>query len=237
MNQLNQFTAFIRRCGWAFGIEIGRFQKSQNYLLHHKIDLVLDVGANIGQYGSRVRAEGYRNRIVSFEPLSSAYDILKNFAKSDKSWFIHERCAVGSRLGETEINISKNSYSSSLLPMCSILSDAAPNTIYIGKDRTKIINLDSIFGDYHNVGERVFLKVDTQGYEKEVLDGAKDCLKHITGVQLELSVVPLYESQQLYDYFFQYMKEAGFYLWALVPGFSNEKSGQILQFDGIFFRP
>lgn len=233
MSQLNRAIKQVFR---SFGLEISRRQTVPSPLLYHRINLLLDVGANVGQYALSARAEGYANRIVSFEPLPSAHEILTHAAKPDSSWFVHERCALGSLAGETPINISKNSYSSSLLPMLSSHSAAAPDSVYIGAELTNVITLDSIFDRYRRSNERVFLKIDTQGFEKEVLDGASASLNEIMCVQLELSLLPLYESQHLYDYFLEYLKNAGFDLWTIIPGFSDTRTGQLLQFDGVFFR-
>lgn len=219
-----------------FGFELIRY-KGPNPLLHHKIDLLFDVGANIGQYALLSRGEGYSGKIVSFEPLSSAYRVLKETSKSDRSWVVHERCAVGASNGEIEINIAGNSYSSSILPMLQAHSDAAPQSVYIGKDSAKIITLDSVFYDYQTEKNRVFLKIDTQGFERAVLEGGKNCLRDIKAIQLELSLVPLYEGQELYDFFFSYLKNAGFEIWSLVPGFADSRTGQSLQFDCVFVRP
>jgi FkbM family methyltransferase len=217
-----------------FGLNISKFQNAPSPLTYHSIDLVLDVGANIGQYGLLSRAQGYTKKIVSFEPLVEAHTILRDVAKNDNAWVIHERCAVGSENGEVGINISRNSYSSSVLPILESHTNAAPKSVYIGKDVAKLIMLDSVFNNYARESDRVFLKIDTQGYEKQVLDGARECLKHIKGVQLELSVVPLYESQSLYEYFFQFFRDNGFILWSLIPGIVDPKTGQLLQFDAVF---
>jgi len=200
------------------------------------IDVLFDVGANQGQYAADVRVEGYKKKIVSFEPLPDAYALLAEKAKKDPDWIVHPRCAVGSAPGETMINIAGNSYSSSLLPMTSAHSDSAPDSVYVGQAKTEVITLDSVFDTYVKPGERVFLKIDTQGFEKFVLEGARESLKRIAGVQLELSIVELYSGQMLYEYFFDFLKAQGFYLWSLEPGFYNPESGQLLQFDGVFAR-
>src|SRR5687768_3286364 len=91
------------------------------------IDVLFDVGANVGQFASEARAAGYRGRIVSFEPLPEAHaQILANSA-DDPDWLVHERCALGERIGETEINVSENSYSSSLLAITEACTSAAPD--------------------------------------------------------------------------------------------------------------
>lgn len=233
---MERINKFVKRAFRVFGLDISRISRPISILLYYKIDLLLDVGANIGQYALSSREQGYKNRIVSFEPLSEAHKALMESSINDHYWEIHERCAVGEKIGEAEINISKNSHSSSLLPMLSAHSDAAPDSVYVGKNTTKIVTLDSIFNNYREVNDRVFLKIDTQGYEKQVLDGASECLKDIIGVQLELSIIPLYDSQYIYEYFFQFFRDNGFALWSLVPGFYDLKTGQLLQFDAIFIR-
>ena len=202
--------------------------------LHHKIDVVFDVGANIGQYALLTRKEGFKGHIVSFEPLPDAHKKLSQKAEKDRLWTVHPRCAVGSSLGSTKINISKNSFSSSILPMLDTHSSAAPESIYVGAVKTPIITLDSVFDTYLTQSERAFLKIDTQGYESEVLAGCLSKLQQIKAIQLELSTVPLYEGQELYRYFFDFFESNGFYLWSILPGFANSATGQYLQFDAIF---
>ena len=226
----------IKSCFKAAGLNISKRQVAPPLMAYHRIELLLDVGANVGQYGEHMREDGYTGRIVSFEPLKQAYATLAKKAARDPAWTVHERCAIGAEIGEAEINVSKNSVSSSMLPMLAAHSDAAPESVYLTKDLTKVLTLDSVIGQYRRGQERVFLKIDTQGFERQVLEGAQECLKFVAGVQLELSVVPLYESQNLYRYFLDYLAERGFVLWSLTPGFTDPETGQMLQFDAIFIR-
>jgi FkbM family methyltransferase len=218
-----------------FGFELRRLiNPPLSPTVYHNIDLVFDVGANIGQYASLTRKEGFKGRIVSFEPLPDAHRELSIISEKDAMWTVHPRCAVGSSLDSTKINIAKNSFSSSLLPMLDAHSSAAPESIYVGDVETPLITLDSVFDKYCNQSERIFLKIDTQGYESQVLAGCLSKLPRIKAVQLELSSVPLYEGQELYRYFFDFFEANGFYLWSILPGFSNEVTGQLLQFDAVF---
>jgi FkbM family methyltransferase len=205
-------------------------------LIHHQIDLLLDVGANVGQYAISERTEGYKGKIVSFEPLPSAYETLLKRSKNDPLWTIHPRCAVGSKSGEAEINISKNSVSSSLLPMLQAHSSAAPASVYIEKAKTDVITLDSVFDSYRTKNEKTFVKIDTQGFEAQVLNGLSQNLQNVFAIQLELSIVPLYASQELYQHFFAFCEENGFSLWSLLPCFYDASTGQLLQFDATFVR-
>ena len=234
---MGQIEKIIKKSFELVGLTISRYQpQSLSPLVYFEIDVVLDVGANVGQYALGTRKAHFKKKIVSFEPLANAHRRLVERSKNDVNWVVHERCAVGSEIGETEINISKNSDSSSLLPMLATHSDAAPESRYIGKELVQLITLDSIYEIYCARNEQVFLKIDAQGYEKHVLDGAKECLKYIKGVQVELSVVPLYASQYTYEYFFQFFKTLDFTLWSLMPVFSDPKTGQMLQFDAVFIR-
>jgi hypothetical protein len=113
-------------------------------------------------------------------------------------------------------------------------SSAAPDSIYVGAVETPVKTLASVFENYCNQTERAFLKIDTQGFESEVLTGCLSKLSKITAIQLELSTVPLYEGQELYRYFFDFFESNGFYLWSILPGFANSKTGQHLQFDAVF---
>ena len=226
----------IKRLFALFGLNLSRRSRVPSLLLQQRIDLLLDVGANVGQFARERRAEGYRGEIVSFEPLPDAHARLAATAAQDPHWTVHPRAAVGAQPGQTEINIAGNSQSSSLLPMLSSHSDAAPQSAIIGRAATDVITLDSVFDLYDREGRRVFLKIDTQGFEKPVLDGAARWLDKVEGIQLEMSVVPLYDGQEPYPFFLQFLRERGFELWSLLPGFIDPVSGRMLQFDAIFVR-
>jgi FkbM family methyltransferase len=202
-------------------------------LVYHEVGLLLDVGANTGQYAMEARAKGYSKRIVSFEPLPDAYVKLLDNSRRDKNWIAHDRCALSDKQGCARINISQNSWSSSLLPMTKTHATAAPESFYIGQAETPTITLDSVFDQYHKIGERTFLKIDTQGFERNVLQGALHSLPSIFGLQLELSVQPLYEGQELFLPLMNMVANSGFKLWQIIPGLANT-NGQLLQFDAIF---
>ena len=219
-----------------FGLNVSSYKKYPEFLLHHKIELLFDVGANFGQYAMHARDNGYKGKIVSFEPLPDAHEKLLKNSKNDPLWTIHNRCALGAEIGEMEINISQNSQSSSILSMNNIHSIAAPESIYIGKAKTDVITLDSIFDSYRRNKERTFLKIDVQGFESKVLKGLTLNLKNVFGIEIEMSVVPLYDNQELYNYFFSFFEQNGFALWSLVPIFRKDDTGELLQFDAVFVR-
>lgn len=201
-----------------------------------EIDLVFDVGANRGQFSAAIRACGYAGNIISFEPLSTAHAALRQLSNGDDKWNVHPRCALGAQNGEAEINIAGNSESSSLLPMLDSHFQAAPHTAYIGRESVPLQTLDSIALDYVTKFKNPFLKIDTQGYEWDVLDGAKNVLPHLRGALVELSLIPLYQGQHLWRELISRLEAEGFSLWALQPGFTDPRDGRTLQADGIFIR-
>ena len=202
----------------------------------HEVDLIFDIGANVGNWAKRIFEIGYDGRIVSFEPLSSAHDQLLESSGSNPDWEVAERCAIGDVDGEIDLNISKNSESSSILPMLKTHLDASPHSGYIGSEKVKIFKLDTIAPQYLKHARAPFLKIDTQGYEEKVLNGALEILPKIKGIQLESSLVPLYEKETLFENMLKKMKILGFALYRISPGFSDYRTGRTLQVNCTFFR-
>jgi FkbM family methyltransferase len=161
---------------------------------------------------------------------------LLSSASRDPDWQVHEQSAIGDQDGEIEIHIAGNSVSSSVLLMLESHSSAAVGSAYVGTERVPIFRLDSIANRYLNKNSNLFLKIDTQGYEWSVLEGASETLKCTQGVLCELSLVPLYHLQRLWRDIVDRLDQQGFMLWAVQKGFTNPKTGQSLQMDGIFLR-
>lgn len=221
-----------------FGYEITRYQKPPiSPLISLNIDLLIDIGANTGQSAIQARHEGYTKQILSFEPLFDAHELLCKNSEKDEKWSVFKRCAIGSQPSISSINVAGNSGSSSMLDMLPRHVNAAPESQYSSTQEIEVITLDSIFSEVSKGHKNIFLKIDTQGYEHEVLAGSFNSLHKIKAVQLELSTTPLYSAQYLYDYFFDFFKMNNYLLWGLTPGFSDPKTGELLQFDALFVRP
>ncbi|AEF99617.1 FkbM family methyltransferase [Methylomonas methanica] len=201
-----------------------------------QVDLVFDIGANTGQFASELRRIGYKGQLVSFEPLSVAHRVLKKTAERDPGWIVHEQCAIGDTDGEIEINVAGNSVSSSVLPMLDIHSFAAKGSAYVGSEMVAINRLDSVAPSYLQNSNRYFVKVDTQGYEWQVLDGGRETFAKAQGVLCELSLTPLYEGQRLWMDMLQRLNSEGFTLWSIQKGFTDPRDGRTLQVDAVFFR-
>ena len=86
------------------------------------------------------------------------------------------------------------------------------------------------------ISNNILLKIDVQGFEREVLKGAEKILPIITAVQLELSLTELYVGETLFDFYIDLFNKMGFVLWDIQPGFRDPKTGRLLQFDGTFIK-
>lgn len=201
-----------------------------------QIDLIFDIGANDGIYVNEMRKLGYTNKVVSFEPLSNSYQALKLISELDENWYT---CNYG--LGNKEelkkINISENSVSSSILTILPSHLESSHSSKVISEEIISLKTLDSVFEHFSTFSDsKIWLKIDTQGYEKFVLDGGMKSLAKISVVQLEMSLVPLYENEMLYDDMIIYMNSLGFILFSIENGFYSKKTGQLLQIEGIFVK-
>jgi FkbM family methyltransferase len=233
----------IKQALHRLGVEVTRYTpqasdraKLARLLASHRVDCVFDVGANTGQYADELRDVGYGGRIISFEPQVEAHSVLLRRSRNDALWNVAPAMALGDSDGDTEINVSENSASSSILRMTKRHESCAPASQYIRKEKVPVRRLDSIFTQYVAGSVRPFLKIDTQGYESRVLDGAAGCIAHFIGVQAELSLFELYEGQELFFDVARRLCDAGFALVGLLPGFTDNLNGHLLQVDGLFFR-
>jgi FkbM family methyltransferase len=236
-----QILKVIRSVLNPIGYDIVKYKTSwpphivMDHLIMNNIRTVLDVGANTGQYSQGLRKAGYKGRIISFEPASQAYHDLKMRALRDKDWQTFN-FALGESDGFSSIHISRHSPSSSILPMTSLHLDASPGSEYTNDERIEVKALDNIYSSLGIRDENVFLKIDTQGYEKKVLNGALVSLSSIRGIQLELSANELYEGEEIYYSICRFVEEKNFRLVRIIPGFAHKDTHEMLQFDALFFR-
>jgi FkbM family methyltransferase len=229
--------SFAKRCGYEILGSRGAYAAHRSLaglLRQEQINLVLDVGANTGQFANELRAYGYKGRIVSFEPLASAHAKLCSRAKSVPNWTIADRTAIGSEKGLVEIHISGNSVSSSILDMLPLHLAAAPKSIYVGSETVQVNRLDDLCDLSRE--DRALLKIDVQGYERQVLEGASRVLSACRAVHCEMSLLPLYEGQIMATELWNLLAAKGFEPWSLEPGFRDPVTYRMLQIDGVFVR-
>ena len=221
------------------GFDIRRFPTRDQrmlikYLEDNNVNDCFDVGANTGQYAKLIRAIGFEGNIFSFEPQHKAFAQLSKSAAGDSKWCGYN-IGLGNTVGKSVINISRNSVSSSILDINQILIDAAPETNYVSTQKIKINRLDN-FVEEIAFTKRFFLKIDAQGFESKILEGAEGCFKNIYALQLELACISLYKGEKLFDEMKLFIESKGFYLSSLESGFAEPKSGRLLQVEAVFLR-
>ena len=224
-------------------LEINRYNPSQSndaklklQLESNRIDLVIDIGANDGGYASRLIEMEFRGKILSFEPLLNEWEMISKKSRTQEKWIIAPRMALGEKEYVAEINVSKNRASSSLRKIKSLHVEAEETSQTVSFERVIVQRLDAVSLKEIDAARRIFLKIDTQGYELQVIKGCEGLLERVVGIQLELSLTELYEGQETYKTLMDEMEGLGFVLWAVEPGFFDKRTGRLLQFDAIYFR-
>ncbi|MBN2474317.1 MAG: FkbM family methyltransferase [Pirellulales bacterium] len=188
------------------------------------IDCVFDVGAHTGGFATSLRRLGYRGHIVSFEPAPGVFAVLQNRFRGDALWQGYN-CALGAEDTRMDLNVAELSNCSSFL---------RPKGFDVKETiEVEVRRLDGVFGSLvASIPEpRVFLKLDTQGYDLEVLKGAQGCLDRILGLQSEISVEALYEGMPDYlDSLAQYNAQ-GFTLANLCTAARNNRTKRVIEYD------
>lgn len=194
-----------------------QFTHTRNIFAQRDIDLVLDVGANNGQFASEIRSF-YKGEIFSFEPVSAAFEELKKAAAGDSKWKCF-KLAMGNKTGTGSIRVTEGTQLSSFLkqaPSCRMFGDQANK---VDEELVPIRRLDEFLlenvPDLHE--RRIFLKVDTQGFDIEVIKGLGDCVGYISALQSEVSIVPLYEGMSHWTENMSLYEREGFVIAGMFP--------------------
>ena len=205
-------------------------------LRHAGVDLLLDVGANVGQDAQGRIACGYAGRIVSFEPLKGPREVLLRNAALHPNWEVAERCALGDHTGTVTIHIAEDSRASSVLPPTSIHLQNSPQAIEVASEVIPLLRLDDVARQFVEETRWPFLKIDVQRLEEQVRRGSTGILPKLVGLQVELSFVRMYYGQKLMPEMLAMITAMGFTLHRMIPAWIDVDTGQWLQADGVFFR-
>jgi len=235
---LRSAKAFLRKWGYVvsrYDFRLDPLAVRKRLFETRGVNLVYDIGANVGQFAVELRRSGYRGRIISFEPLQSAFGKLSEAAEGDPLWEARNY-ALGHEERTAEINVAENSWSSSLLGILPAHVSAAPHSAYVGTQPVRVKTLDSVFVTDCKPEDHTFVKIDTQGFTKRVLEGSEKSLASVRGLQIEMSLVHLYEGEPLIDELVSFLRGRGFTLVYVFPEFFDERTGQQLQVNGLFVR-
>ena len=206
-------------------------------LRHYRVNALIDVGANRGQYRDFLRMEvGYTGPILSYEPLPNCYEILRERSRCEASWEVRS-LALGASPGELTLNVmAGDSCSSFLQPEYAHVDGFERWNKVCGTVVVPVTTLDSELSQAHNAAlreSRIYLKLDTQGFDLNVLRGARDSLARLVGVQSELSVKPLYENMPNFREVIDFLGEAGYELSGVFP-VTHDANLAVVELDGVF---
>lgn len=249
VNLHQKYSLFERITGRSAGWVLGKFfafidkrlrseawfsQDAQtNYALEQLgIDLVIDVGANEGQFALNLR-KIYQGEIISLEPVSKAFDKLNAVAAEDDNWRTYQ-IAAGNCQTKIDINISnKTNFSSLLRPSPYSEKRFGNDAITIAKETVEVRRLNDFLREIvNNIDKRrIFLKLDTQGYDLEAFLGASGLLDNIFMLQSEVSLIHLYENMPHWTVSINEYERSGFGILGLFPVTRDRKSGQIIEYD------
>jgi len=206
----------------------------RDLIARHRVDLLLDVGANEGQFALGMRRLGFEGEILSFEPMGEAFAALHRHVDADPKWQAH-RLALGAKPADALLHVSANSVSSSLLSLEDLHVRAEPASREQRQETVRVSTLD-IELDAQHPQARIWLKIDVQGYETAVLSGATNVLARCEVVQCELSFRPLYADQSDYLDVLDQLRASGFTPVEFIPGFTDPVTGELLQADVVAAR-
>ena len=234
----------------SFGYELISIKKHFPTLESHlknlfrelSINLVLDVGANNGGFGRMLRSIGYRGQICSFEPVPGVFQKLLDKTENDGRWH-----AFNYALGATEekkiINIPEDDDFSSFLHANAYGREKWSKSFAASSRQTVVVKrLDDVFDELVKKGadageeRNIFLKLDTQGFDLEVLKGASQCLDRITALQSEIALQPLYEQMPDYLEALSTFRRHGFELTGLYPVSRDAQNMLLVEMDCVMRR-
>jgi FkbM family methyltransferase len=231
----------VQTLGRSLGVDVRRWipedamqtheHRRQLILAAQGITLILDVGANEGQYGRWLRESGYTGRIASFEPLSAPFTRLSALAADDSGWTCIQT-ALGPEAGVASMNVAANrEMSSSMLDW----GDKAASE-FVGTEEVEQTTLDEAARSLMRDDDRVALKLDVQGYEPAVIRGGAETLARARVVEVELALRPMYEGQLGYREMLDLLTAEGFELVAVDPGYTDWDTGETYEIDAILVR-
>lgn len=207
-------------------------------IFERNIDCVIDVGANEGQFAQSLYDFGYKHKIISFEPVRKAHEKLVKRAKNYENWIVAARCAIGSTDSMTYINVSQDTRFSSLLSISAEYALNNPKSQIVDFEQVEMFSLDKIANRYLTGTEKLLLKIDTQGFEGQVLKGANKIIRNnVLGLKIEIPLYSIYQDAEL-DFFqtIQFVKDHGFKPYSFSVEGTDLNTGRVNTIDGLFFR-
>jgi FkbM family methyltransferase len=202
-----------------------------------RVNIVLDVGANVGQYADKLRRSGYTGRIVSFEPVAELSAALREKASADDRWHVHG-CALGEEEGEAEINVVPGTMSS-LLDASAFGKDWSDRLRESHTEKVRVRRLQDVLDEASAGVEdpRVYLKMDTQGFALQTFRGAGERVTELVGMQSEVSCVPIYDGMPRMAEQIGVYERAGFEITGMFSVSRDKPTLRVIEFDVVMIGP
>ncbi|WP_287061433.1 FkbM family methyltransferase [Mesorhizobium sp.] len=237
--------ARIKNFGRRLGLDIHVYGPRHNadlrlvhFLRMHAVDLVIDVGANRGQFAKGLLTNGYSGRLVSFEPLPNAHTQLIAEAKTfEGQWEVAPAMALSDEAGFAEFQITHSDTSSSLLQPTDAFVSVLPQVAISSTLEIQTQCLDTAALPYISKAAKPFLKLDVQGTERKVLDGGGETLSKCCGAIVEICTEELYHGQSTIQEVLAVLLSAGFEVWDISSAYRNARTHRLGAIDITCFRP
>lgn len=197
------------------------------------IDLVIDVGGNLGQYASLLRDRAhYRGALITVEPIPAMAQALQHRFANDPRWGL-AAYALGEQPGRAVLNVMQSPQLSSLLEPSNAATDRLKGFNRVQERvEVEVSTLDQLLREHPLAqgASSIYLKLDVQGYELQVLRGAEDALSRIAALQAEASVIPLYAGVPRYHELMREIDTMGFQL-SFIPAHNYTQIPDMIDFD------
>ena len=197
-----------------------------------QVDTVLDVGGHVGEYGVFLRRNGFEGKIVSFEPVQGNFEQLARRSAPDCRWDV-VNIALGSEDCTADINVAKSTSLSSFFEPSAYalhlfgMEAEVDHVEHVAVRRLDGV-LDELLPDWR--ARCMYLKMDTQGWDLEVLAGATDVLPSTVAFQSEVSVQAIGNGMPSFEESIRDFEKRGFSLSGLFP-VSLDPQFRVVEFD------
>lgn len=233
-----RLNALIKSALNAAGLDVLRLNRSPHHtLLGLKalpINTIVDVGANRGQFAAEIRQVFPAAELYCFEPLAEPFAELQRWAAPQRRVKVFN-VALGEKQEERTMFLhTTHSPSSSLLQSTEICSELYPQTQAQKPVTIKLTTLDNVLGEVA-LQPDVLIKLDTQGYEKQVIAGGVETFRRAAACIIEANLFQLYENQPTFAELVSLLDQLGF-RYAGNLDQTYDRQGRVVYIDAVFVR-
>jgi FkbM family methyltransferase len=197
------------------------------------IKTIIDIGSNEGQFINEIESVLPGRKIYAFEPIPACFKkMVANTAASNVTAY---NAGLSDIDGSTEINVSNNLVSSSILEMAELHKTSYPESQYVKKETIELKRLDTVFNSI-DLADNILIKIDVQGYEEKVIKGGEKTFSKASAVIIESIFEPFYEGQWLFDDVYDHFSKTGFKFMGFADQVVSKKTGIPIYADAIFIK-